>query len=148
MRVLLKGERETAHIVKRLGRLLRISLEVGGGLVPLKQEIDMVKAYLEIQHFRFEDRLTYELNIDPATEDFLIPPLVIQPLVENAVIHGLEGKPEGGLIQVETKITGKNLVIQVRDNGIGMSEEQYKKNDTCFNRINNSGRSNWSTKRP
>ncbi|MBM7837262.1 two-component system sensor histidine kinase YesM [Alkalihalobacillus xiaoxiensis] len=127
MRVLLKGERETAHIVKRLGRLLRISLEVGGGLVPLKQEIDMVKAYLEIQHFRFEDRLTYELNIDPATEDFLIPPLVIQPLVENAVIHGLEGKPEGGLIQVETKITGKNLVIQVRDNGIGMSEEQYKK---------------------
>lgn len=128
MKVLLKGEKETAHIVKRLGRLLRISLEVGGGLVPLNQEIDMVKAYLEIQHFRFEERLSYELIIDPDTKDLLIPPLIIQPLVENAVIHGLEGKPGGGTVIVRTSITQNRLVVQVSDDGVGMTEEKQLKN--------------------
>ncbi|KGA98961.1 histidine kinase [Alkalihalobacillus alcalophilus ATCC 27647 = CGMCC 1.3604] len=130
MKTLLKGEKEIAHVVKRLGKLLRISLEVGGKMVPLKQEIDMVTAYLEIQNFRFDERLEYELNIDSESLNIEIPPLIIQPLVENAVIHGLERKLEGGKIVVETKIRGGDLLVQVIDNGIGISEN--KKEEIFF----------------
>ncbi|WP_413376060.1 sensor histidine kinase [Alkalihalobacillus sp. 1P02AB] len=130
MKTLLKGEKEIAHVVKRLGKLLRISLEVGGKMVPLKQEMDMVTAYLEIQNFRFDERLEYELNIDSESLNIEIPPLIIQPLVENAVIHGLERKLEGGKIVVETKIRGDELFVQVIDNGIGISEK--KKEEIFF----------------
>ncbi|ADU29461.1 cache domain-containing sensor histidine kinase [Evansella cellulosilytica] len=124
MKTLLSGEKEIAHIVKRLGKLLRSSIEVGGGMVPLKQEMEMVKAYLEIQNFRFDERLEYELKIDPKTEAIKIPPLIIQPLVENAVIHGLENKIEGGKVIVETRLIGDDMIVSVKDNGVGISTKK------------------------
>ncbi|MFA9557702.1 sensor histidine kinase [Evansella sp. AB-rgal1] len=124
MKTLLIGEKEIAHIVKRLGKLLRISIEVGGSMVTLKQEMEMVNAYLEIQNFRFDERLEYDLLIDPAVNRVMIPPLIIQPLVENAVIHGLENHPDGGKIIVEAKMTRENIIISVMDNGVGISEQK------------------------
>ncbi len=124
MKSLMNGDREVAHIVKRLGKLLRISIEVGGGMVPLEQELEMVRAYLEIQKFRFEERLQFELDIEPGLNNVPIPPLIIQPLVENAVIHGLERKLEGGKVFVKAKKSGENLLIQVIDNGIGITEQR------------------------
>ncbi|WP_026675155.1 sensor histidine kinase [Alkalihalobacterium bogoriense] len=124
MKALMKEEREIAHIVKRLGKLLRSSLDVGGALIPLKQEIEMVKTYLEIQSYRFEDRLDYELLIDPEIEHIKIPPLLIQPLVENAVIHGLENKMEGGKVIVQASIVNGSVLVQVIDNGIGIADEK------------------------
>ena len=76
--------------------MMRKNLEAGNRTVMLRQEIDMVRCYLDIQKFRYEDRLHYELRIDPAAEQVPILPLIIQPLVENAVIHGLENREEGG----------------------------------------------------
>ncbi|WP_416147400.1 sensor histidine kinase [Salipaludibacillus sp. HK11] len=124
MKAHINGEKEIAQAVKRLGKLLRISLEVGGGVIPLKQEIEMVKAYLEIQNFRFEDRIEYVLNIDPKSENIKLPPLSIQPLVENAVIHGLEYKTEAGIITVKTHLVNNEVLVQVCDNGIGITEEK------------------------
>lgn len=143
MKAHMKGEKEISQAVKRLGKLLRTSIEMGGNPIPLKQEVEMVKAYLEIQNFRFEERIEYDLNIASDTEKIEIPPLSIQPLVENAVIHGLENKMEGGKISVETSLSEGRLHIQVMDNGVGITDERQvhirhsleTKRDEAENRI-------------
>ncbi|RKL67118.1 sensor histidine kinase [Salipaludibacillus neizhouensis] len=126
MRAHINGEKEIAHAVKKLGKLLRTSLEVGGGMIPLKQEIEMVTAYLEIQNFRFSERIEFELRIDQESKNCRIPPLSIQPLVENAVIHGLENKAEGGRIIVETSVIDNLILVRVIDNGVGIKNEKVK----------------------
>ncbi|WP_100405260.1 cache domain-containing sensor histidine kinase [Bacillus solitudinis] len=124
MKAHMRGEADISHIVKLLGKLLRRSLEVGGEMITLKKEIEMARSYLEIQNFRFEHRLLYEIQLDPVVEDVQIPPLVIQPLVENAVIHGLGRESKGGKVTIQTSIDGNRLLVIVSDNGIGMTEEK------------------------
>lgn len=124
MKAHLKGEKEISRIVKLLGKLMRKNLEISGDRVPLRNEIEMVRCYLEIQKFRYEDRLNYYLEIDPASEDIPIYPLTIQPLVENAVIHGLENKEEGGTVYIMTKVLDDELHVDVIDNGTGISDER------------------------
>ena len=81
----MKGDKEIANVVRLLGKLMRKNLEVGREQTPLKEEIEMVRSYLEIQKFRYEDRLSFEVKVDPAASNMMIPPLVIQPLVENVI---------------------------------------------------------------
>ncbi|SDZ19066.1 two-component system, sensor histidine kinase YesM [Evansella caseinilytica] len=124
MKAHMRGEKEISQIVKKLGKLLRRSLEIGGGKISLSDEVELVRAYLDIQQFRFEDRLQYDIHIDPETAAINIPPLIIQPLVENAVIHGLEKKHQGGQVILETRLMHDEVVVQVVDNGIGITEEK------------------------
>jgi len=127
MQAHIKGEKEIAGVVKMLGRLMRKSLETQGHHIPLKDEIDIVHSYLEIQMFRHRDRLTYELHIDEEAGKQLIPPLIIQPLVENAVVHGIERKEteaEPLKVTVKAVVQGKQLHVVVEDNGIGINEER------------------------
>ncbi|WP_368658486.1 sensor histidine kinase [Metabacillus halosaccharovorans] len=126
MKAHIKGEKEIASVVKVLGKLMRKSISVTGEMVPLKHEIDLIKCYLDIQKFRYGDRLDYQLKIDPKSEQLLINPLIIQPLVENAVIHGLENKEKDGKVIVEAKVNEHFLTVCVLDNGVGMSEEKLK----------------------
>ncbi|WP_078435441.1 sensor histidine kinase [Metabacillus halosaccharovorans] len=126
MKAHIKGEKEIASVVKVLGKLMRKSISVTGEMVPLKHEIDLIKCYLDIQKFRYGDRLDYQLKIDPKSEQLLINPLIIQPLVENAVIHGLENKEKDGKVIVEAKVNEHFLMVCVLDNGVGMSEEKLK----------------------
>jgi len=126
MKAHIKGEKEIASVVKVLGKLMRKSISVTGEMVPLKHEIDLIKCYLDIQKFRYGDRLDYQLKIDPKSEQILINPLIIQPLVENAVIHGLENKEKDGKVIVEAKVNEHSLTVCVLDNGVGMSEEKLK----------------------
>ncbi len=81
--------------------------------------MELIRSYLEIQKFRFGDRLGYELLIDPQTAQTSIPPLIIQPLVENAIVHGMESKEGGGLIIIRTLRIEQEVMIDVIDNGIG-----------------------------
>lgn len=120
----MKGEKEIANVVRLLGRLMRKNLEVGRESTPIKEEIEMVRSYLEIQKFRYEDRLKYELNIDPQAQEIRIPPLIIQPLVENAVVHGVEDKEDGVEVNVDIQFNGELLVIRIRDNGLGMTPQR------------------------
>ena len=120
----MKGEKEIAGVVKLLGKLMRKSISVTGEMVPLQSEIDLVKCYLDIQKFRYDDRLFYSLNIDPLTENILIHPLIIQPLVENAVLHGLEDQSHGGTVEITTELIGEELHVVVSDNGKGISDDQ------------------------
>ncbi|TPE71008.1 sensor histidine kinase [Halalkalibacterium halodurans] len=122
----MKGETEIAKVVKQLGKLMRKSLDVTGHRIPLRNELDMVRCYLEIQTFRYGDRLHYELYIDPQSEMVEILPLIIQPLVENAVIHGLERTEDGGTVTISTIVNGNDLTVIVNDDGCGMDEEKLE----------------------
>lgn len=121
----LKGEKEIANIVRQLGKLMRKNLEVGRERAPLKEEVEMIRSYLEIQKFRYEDRLEYEIAFDAGAAEVMLPPLIIQPLVENSVVHGLENKE--GTVHVSIAITlngNKEVQVVVQDDGIGMTEER------------------------
>lgn len=124
MKAHLNGEKEIANIVRLLGKLMRKNLEIGSVKKTLKEEMEIVRAYLEIQKFRYEDRLNYELIVEPETERVLLPPLIIQPLVENAIIHGLECKEVDGMLRVRCSMKEDMLHVEVIDNGAGMSEER------------------------
>ncbi|RAP77644.1 sensor histidine kinase [Paenibacillus montanisoli] len=132
MKAHLKGEKEISNVVRLLGKMMRKNLEAGNRTVPLRNEIDMVRCYLDIQKFRYEDRLNYELLIDPTAEQELILPLIIQPLVENAVIHGLENREEGGLVRIKAVLLEGMIHVEVIDNGEGMSREKLKELDRTF----------------
>jgi two-component system sensor histidine kinase YesM len=126
MKAHLRGEKDISRTVKTLGKLLRKSLEITGSNISLKEEIEMVRCYLEIQKFRHEDRLNYELEIAPEAENVKLLPLLIQPLVENSVIHGLEQKVEGGWVKVRAELSRGGLEVVVEDNGVGIPVGKLK----------------------
>lgn len=91
------------------------------GMVPLSEELETVKAYISIEKARFQDKLEVEYDIDESI-DLLVPMLTIQPIVENAVRHGLFSKPEGGHVSLKVYSEGTNVVIRVEDNGGGIPQ--------------------------
>jgi len=135
MKAHMNGDPEIAQIIRMLGKLMRRNLEVGNRLTNLANEMDIVNCYLDIQKFRYEDRLEYTLYVDPSIKHIEIPPLTIQPLVENAVIHGLEHKTGGITIQVYAKLDGDRVCIDVIDDGVGMSRERLEKLDLSLHNL-------------
>ncbi|MCR8659835.1 histidine kinase [Paenibacillus endoradicis] len=121
------GER-AAHLLSMLSSFLRYIFETSrdGQFSTLQKELEIIEAYVEVEKARFGDRLTYCYEVDPliATENILIPNLLLQPLVENSIRHGLFEKEGPGHVQVMIAIHETNLSIQVTDNGIGMSAMQ------------------------
>ena len=93
--------------------------------VPLQDELEVVRAYLAIEQLRFGPRLQVSIEIDPDT-DCMMPPLLLQPLVENAVRHGIGQKPEGGKVEIQVKRLGGGTRFTVSDNGAGMSLERLE----------------------
>jgi len=97
--------------------------------IPLTEEIKVIELYIKLEHERFKEKFDYQFIVDEDinTESFLIPPMLIQPYIENAVWHGLRYKEEKGFLHVELKQVDKNLQIQIRDNGIGRNKSQELK---------------------
>ncbi|MEK4239619.1 sensor histidine kinase [Paenibacillus sp. FSL H7-0714] len=122
----MKGQVEIARVVRLLGKMMRSNLEVGRSKILLSQELEVVRCYLDIQQFRYEERLKYQFTIDPAVESLYMPPLLIQPLVENAVIHGLDNKMEGAFVTVEVVQVGDHAKFTITDNGVGISPIQLE----------------------
>lgn len=116
-----RGQTDISQVVRLLGKMMRKNLEVGNGRIALQSELETVSCYLIIQKFRYNDRLAYELYVDPAANAIQIPPLIIQPLVENCVIHGLENRMDGGMVRVDIRVENALLKVEVSDNGIGIS---------------------------
>jgi len=109
------------QMVVNLGDLLRATLnEVGGQEVSLRRELEVLDLYLRIQLVRFQDRLKVERDVDPRALDACVPNLVLQPLVENAVKHGIAPHSLDGVIQVGARLEGSTLVLCVRDDGPGL----------------------------
>jgi signal transduction histidine kinase len=110
------------RMVTRLGVFLRRSLDSGDVQeVPLGDEVDALGAYLDVVHLRFGNRIRVALTVEPEVLDVGVPPLILQPLVENALKHGLEPKEGGGFIDVSAERRGCALCLEVRDDGVGLA---------------------------
>ena len=127
MMALDKKEKDIATTIKMLSQLLRQSLSATEKTIPLEKEIEMVQNYLAIQKLRFGGRVDYSITMNPDLGGCSMLPLLIQPLVENSLIHGLEPKPGGGYIWITIETQGKTLCIEVSDNGMGMESGQLEK---------------------
>jgi sensor histidine kinase YesM len=128
---LVRHEPQTAdQMLIRLGDLLRASLRGNStSEVTLDSELKLTRAYLDIEKLRFGDRLSIVVEAAPETELALVPTLLLQPLVENAIKHGLRTSA-GGKIAIETTAENGQLMISVRDNGIGMRAGEPKSSDS------------------
>lgn len=118
---------ELAELVSNLSSFFRTSLSEGREFVPLKEEIEHVRSYLAIQQFRYSDILTYSINLPYSLEALIVTKFMIQPLVENAIYHGIKPKLSPGCINIKIHDGGTILAITVEDDGIGMSEIQLEK---------------------
>lgn len=127
MKAYCTGQVELANVVKMLSKLLRRNLEVTDRVVTVQSELNLIKAYLEIQKFRFGERISYEITSKIDTERFNILPLILQPIVENAFVHGLEGKSGPGKIKCSISEEEAGLVIIIEDDGLGITKERLKK---------------------
>ena len=108
----------------RLSELLRITLDnVGRSEITLKSELDFVEKYLEIEQTRFADRLIVRFDIQPDALDALVPTLLLQPLIENAIKHGVARKSGAGHIDVQARCDGDKLRVEVTDDGQGLTED-------------------------
>ena len=137
MQALAQGNREVATSIKLLGKSMHYVLEnTGTSFTTLTRELDYVKTYLAIQKMRFGARVNAEFEIDPAldTDSYLILPLLLQPIVENAIIHGLENVDAVGHLTISVRAESPFLLICISDNGDGMSAEEL---ETLRNRVRN-----------
>ncbi len=112
---------QIGQISVSMGKILRYSIK-GGPIVPLQQEIDIALAYFHIQQARFPDRFAILKNIQPDTIHIPVIKMLLQPLVENAIFHGLEPKGGSGRIFLNSTLEGDILKITIRDNGVGIPE--------------------------
>jgi signal transduction histidine kinase len=117
-----RDPRLTRSMIEHLGDLLRLSLETKDKQeVPLAEELAFLDHYLEIQKIRFGDQLTIDIDVTTEVRYALVPSLFLQPLVENAIRHGISRRVSGGAVMVTARAVGNNIVIQVEDDGVGLA---------------------------
>lgn len=122
------GEKKKAiQMIQELSSFFRISLSKGASQITIKDEREHVRSYLEIQHYRYQDILEYSLDFDDSIMEYHIQKLTLQPIVENALYHGIKNKRGLGKITVTGKESGEDIVFTVEDNGIGMKESELEK---------------------
>ena len=119
-----KKNEEAEEMVTSLSTYFRSFLSNGKDIITLAEEEQHVRSYLEIQQVRYRDILRYEIDIDPSIESCLIPKMTLQPLVENAIYHGIKPKRGQGLLRVTGKRCGDKAILRVEDSGIGMTGEE------------------------
>ncbi|MEG2958475.1 MAG: sensor histidine kinase [Oscillospiraceae bacterium] len=115
---------EVTQVTEALAKLFRTSISRGENYVPLRNEIENIKSYLTIQKMRYGDKLSYELNVDDSFMDYTVPKLILQPIVENALYHGIKVSPQAGVIRIGAVLEPRRFIITISDNGIGMDAEQ------------------------
>jgi hypothetical protein len=109
------------RMIARLGDFLRLTLKSSDApIVDFEQELGFLKCYLDIEHIRFQDRLTVDLDIDPNALTAMVPNLILQPIVENAVKHGVARQTYPGHIVIRARREGERLIMRVEDNGSGL----------------------------
>lgn len=114
-------------VIYKLSNILRRLLRKVEALVPLRDELSFIDDYLSIEMVRFGEKLRFEKDIDPATLDRLVPSMMLQPIVENSIRHGLANKVDGGLIVIRSRLSAGHLRITVEDNGVGIPEERLNR---------------------
>ncbi|MGM9616906.1 sensor histidine kinase, partial [Butyricicoccus sp.] len=130
MQALANGNRDVATSIKLLGKSMHYVLEnTGTDFTTLSKELDYIRTYLTIQQIRFGDRVNFSIqiqdNLDP--EQYHILPLLLQPIVENSIVHGLENMGENGRIIISASADSSFLILTVQDNGCGMSPDELNR---------------------
>jgi LytS/YehU family sensor histidine kinase len=121
---MLTDVRAADRMMTRLGDLLRMSLESAETqITTLSREVEFLDCYLEIEKVRFAEKLSVTLDISPETLDAAVPHLLLQPLVDNAVKHGISRLPDGGEIRIAAKRQAHQLQIEISDNGPGLAKK-------------------------
>jgi len=120
-----RGE-DVVNMVTSLSSFFRNSLNKGQDIITLQAERTQVTSYLEIQHIRYSDILNYEIHIPDELLDCMVPKLILQPLVENALYHGVKNRRGMGTIVITGEAVGSDLLLKVQDNGAGMHPEQVR----------------------
>ncbi|HBM81162.1 MAG TPA: hypothetical protein DD426_10070 [Clostridiaceae bacterium] len=115
---------DISSMVNSLARYFRLSLSKGRSIVTIKEELELIKVYLNIQQYRFKGAIKYKFDIEDGVEDYYIYKLLLQPIIENAIIHGIQKKKDrSGMINVEARKVGDDIVIEISDDGVGMAKE-------------------------
>ena len=127
------------ELVKMLAKILRKNIQAGSQDVEIQTEVELITCYLKIQQYRFGERIQYEIDMDPEMEHIRILPLILQPIVENSIVHGLEVKEGIGHILIAISREGSDLLILVEDDGVGMEKEQLEALRSNMNRRNENG---------
>jgi two-component system, sensor histidine kinase YesM len=120
------GMRDIATITEALATFFRYTISNMDNLVSLEEELGNAENYFAIQNYRFGERISMQVSLEAGSEaamDFMIPKLTLQPIIENAIIHGLEGQVGPGKVSVDIATNGGRLLIDVSDDGLGMSED-------------------------
>lgn len=117
---------EARAMIAKLARLLRYALESAEeDLVPLEEELSFTRSYLALASKRFGDRLKVEFDVDPESRDTNLPPMVLQPLVENAIRHGIGGSETGGTVRISTRREDDHTEVRIEDTGSGIHDEEW-----------------------
>lgn len=122
--------KDAAAMVSALAKLFRISISRGKELIPIRDELNHAKSYLIIQSYRYRDQFTYSFDTDESLTGYLCNKITLQPLIENAIYHGLDRMVDEGEIKITLKKAGDgsdDILFTVSDNGVGMTEEQCGK---------------------
>jgi two-component system sensor histidine kinase YesM len=121
------GAHEVTEVVDSLSRLFRIGLSKGNEVIPITEEFEHVKSYLIIQKTRYKEKLNYSIHIEPSLQQLYVLKLILQPIVENAIYHGIKERRGPGNIDIQARKENEKVVVTISDNGAGMPEEKLKR---------------------
>ena len=121
---IIRNEDEIADFVQALSDNFKLSLNKGSRVIRIEEELKRIEAYMKIQNYRFQNRYTLEIQVEDCLKPVYLLTFVLQPLVENAVVHGLEPKPGPGTIRMTGVKAGENMRLQVLDDGVGIADPE------------------------
>lgn len=132
LKAIVKGEAETAKIIKYISKMFRHLINWDEDIILLSEDIKFLEEFLYVQKYRFEDEFEYRVIVDEAAKNCLLPKLIIQPVVENACVHGVEAISYNRNIEICIKVVDAQMLISVADNGIGIDEARLQKLKNMF----------------
>lgn len=118
--------KEASEMVVALAKLFRISISRGRNIITVKDELEHARSYLLIQSIRYADAFKYEFDIDPEVVEYTTLKLILQPMIENAIYHGLKNRIDEGYIKISAKLVNTKVVFEISDNGYGMRKEKIE----------------------
>jgi two-component system sensor histidine kinase YesM len=130
-----EGASAAAEVAELLARLFRIGLSGGRDRIPLAEEFGHLESYLKIQKVRYRDKLNYTIRMEPGLEKHTVLKLILQPLVENSIYHGIKERRGPGVIEVDACVRDGDLILRVRDDGAGMDEGRLKEVRQALGRV-------------
>jgi len=141
LKSIIKGETETADMIKYMAKMFRNLIEWENNIITLKEEINFLDEFLHIQNYRFEDEFSYEINVSEQALSCMVPKMMLQPLVENACVHGVEALSDNRWVRIRACVEESWLKLEVEDNGGGMPPEKLQELKAMLKGETNAGRS-------